>query len=85
MLLFISSAEIIFLLFVVLMLFGTDKLPGFIRMAGKIIRSVRNASNDLKSEISKVSMENSVVKDIEDNQTVMGYPAVPLKKFLKKN
>ena len=48
------------------MLFGTDKLPGFIRMAGKIIRSVRNASNDLKSEISKVSMENSVVKDIEE-------------------
>jgi sec-independent protein translocase protein TatA len=66
MLLFISSAEIIFLLFVVLMVFGTDKLPGFIRMAGKIIRSVRNASNDLKSEISKVSMENSVVKDIEE-------------------
>ena len=66
MLLFISSAEIIFLLFVVLMIFGTDKLPGFIRMAGKVIRSVRNASNDLKSEISKVSMENSVVKDIED-------------------
>ena len=66
MLLFISSAEIIFLLFVVLMFFGTDKLPGFIRMAGKVIRSVRNASNDLKSEISKVSMENSVVKDIED-------------------
>ena len=58
--------EIIFLLFAVLMLFGTDKLPGFIRMAGKIIRSVRNASNDLKSEISKVSMENSVVKDIEE-------------------
>ena len=66
MLLFISSAEIIFLLFAVLMLFGTDKLQGFIRMAGKIIRSVRNASNDLKSEISKVSMENSVVKDIEE-------------------
>ncbi len=66
MLLLISSAEIIFLLFVVLMLFGTDKLPGFIRMAGKIIRSVRNASNDLKSEISKVSIENSVVKDIEE-------------------
>ena len=66
MLLFISYAEIIFLLFAVLMLFGTDKLPGFIRMAGKIIRSVRNASNDLKSEISKVSMENSVVKDIEE-------------------
>ena len=26
---------------------------------------------------------SGVVKDIEDNQTVMGYPAVPLKEFLK--
>jgi len=25
------------------------------------------------------------VKNIEDNQTVMGYPALPLKDFLKKN
>jgi len=25
-----------------------------------------------------------VVKDIADNETVMGYPAVPLKDFLKK-
>tara|TARA_Y100000389_G_C17435944_1_gene505506 strand:+ start:289 stop:540 length:252 start_codon:yes stop_codon:yes gene_type:complete len=66
MLLFISSAEIIFLLFAVLMLFGTDKLPGFIRTAGKIIRSVRNASNDLKSEISKVSLETPVAKDIQE-------------------
>ena len=26
---------------------------------------------------------SGVVKDIEDNQTVMGYPAVPLKNFIK--
>ena len=28
---------------------------------------------------------SGVVKDIPDNTTVMGYPAVPLKEFLKKN
>ena len=28
---------------------------------------------------------SGVVKNINDNQTVMGYPAVPLKEFLKKN
>ena len=26
-----------------------------------------------------------VVKDIDDNQVVMGYPAVPLKEFLKNS
>ena len=28
---------------------------------------------------------SGVVKDIEDNQIVMGYPAQPIKEFLKKN
>ncbi len=31
----------------------------------------------------KIGGGSGVVKDIEDNQTVMGYPAVPLKEFLK--
>ena len=33
----------------------------------------------------KIGGGSGVVKDIEDNQTVMGYPAVTLKEFLKKN
>lgn len=33
----------------------------------------------------KIGGGSGVVKDIEDNQIVMGYPAVPLKDFLKKN
>jgi UDP-3-O-[3-hydroxymyristoyl] glucosamine N-acyltransferase len=32
----------------------------------------------------KIGGGSGVVKDIEDNQVVMGYPAVPLKNFLKK-
>ena len=33
----------------------------------------------------KIGGGSGVVKDIEDNQIVMGYPAVSLKEFLKKN
>ncbi|MDC0943096.1 UDP-3-O-(3-hydroxymyristoyl)glucosamine N-acyltransferase [Pelagibacteraceae bacterium] len=33
----------------------------------------------------KIGGGSGVVKDIKDNQIVMGYPAVPLKYFLKKN
>ena len=33
----------------------------------------------------KIGGGSGVVKDVEDNQIVMGYPAVPLKEFLKKN
>lgn len=32
----------------------------------------------------KIAGKSGVVKNIEDNQTVMGYPATSLKKFLKK-
>ena len=33
----------------------------------------------------KIGGGSGVIKDIDDNQIVMGYPAIPLKEFLKKN
>ena len=33
----------------------------------------------------KIGGGSGVVKDVEDNQIVMGYPAISLKDFLKKN
>ena len=33
----------------------------------------------------KIGGGSGVVKDIEDNTTVMGYPAIPLKQFIKEN
>ena len=33
----------------------------------------------------KIGGGSGVVKNIDDNQVVMGYPAEPLKEFLKKN
>jgi UDP-3-O-[3-hydroxymyristoyl] glucosamine N-acyltransferase len=31
----------------------------------------------------KIGGGSGVIKDVKDNQIVMGYPAVPLKKFIK--
>ncbi|MDG1252662.1 MAG: twin-arginine translocase TatA/TatE family subunit [Schleiferiaceae bacterium] len=66
MFLFISTGEIVFLLFAVLMLFGTDKLPEIARMAAKTIKMVRNASNDLKAEITKAADADPTLKDAKE-------------------
>jgi sec-independent protein translocase protein TatA len=67
MFLFISTGEVVFLLFAVLMLFGTDKIPEIARMAGKTIKMVRNASNDLKSEISKAADADPTVRSAKQD------------------
>ncbi len=51
------------------MLFGTDKLPGIARMAAKAIKTVKNASNDLKSEISNATIDDSIMNDAKNSMT----------------
>jgi sec-independent protein translocase protein TatA len=53
MLLFISGAEIIFVFFIVLLVFGADKIPSIARTLAKGMMQVRQATNDIKSEIQK--------------------------------
>lgn len=62
--LFISGAEIGFILFIVLMVFGSDKVPEIARGLGKGMRQIKNATNDLKNEISKGAKEQGVDVDI---------------------
>ena len=40
-------------------------------------------ANSDTNEVIKIGGGSGVVKDIEDNQVVMGYPAVPFKEFIK--
>ncbi|MAM01294.1 MAG: sec-independent translocation protein MttA [Flavobacteriaceae bacterium] len=63
MFLFISGAEIVFVFFIVLLVFGADKIPSIAKTLAKGMTQVRQATNDIKSEIQK-----SVDKDI-DNTT----------------
>ncbi|MCH1433720.1 MAG: twin-arginine translocase TatA/TatE family subunit [Flavobacteriaceae bacterium] len=61
MLLFISGAEIVFVFFIVLLVFGADKIPSIARTLAKGMTQVRQATNDIKSEIQK-----TVDSDIEN-------------------
>ena len=55
-----------FILFIAVMVFGADKIPEVAKGLGKGMRSLRDASNDIKSEIKKSSTEG---KKIETNVT----------------
>lgn len=63
MFLFISGAEIIFILFIVVMVFGADKLPGIARELGKGMRQLKDATNEVKSEIQKSAEKNGMDSD----------------------
>ncbi|MDG2062778.1 MAG: twin-arginine translocase TatA/TatE family subunit [Flavobacteriaceae bacterium] len=71
MLLFISGAEIVFVFFIVLLVFGADKIPSIARTLAKGMTQVRQATNDIKSEIQKttnVDVENptkSITQDLK--------------------
>jgi len=62
--LFISMAEIAFILFVTLLVFGADKVPEIARGLGKLIRQIKNATNDLTSEITKSAEKEGIDLDI---------------------
>lgn len=54
----IGGGELIFILFIILMLFGSDKVPEIARTMGKAMAQLKNATNDIKSEIQKGAESN---------------------------
>ncbi|WP_452222592.1 Sec-independent protein translocase subunit TatA/TatB [Lacinutrix chionoecetis] len=68
--LFISGAEIALILLVVVMVFGADKIPEIARGLGKGMRTLKDATNDIKSEITKSAEQNgldtSITKDVQE-------------------
>jgi sec-independent protein translocase protein TatA len=69
--LFIGTTEIMFILFIVVMVFGADKIPEIARGLGKGMRMLKDATNDIKTEITK-SVEKqgidtkSITKNVND-------------------
>jgi len=63
-LLFISGQEIIIISLVVLLLFGSKKIPEMARGLGKGMREFRKAADDIKREINQSSPE--IAKEIND-------------------
>jgi len=60
--LFISGSEIFIILLVVLLLFGSKKIPDVAKGLGKGIREFRRATDEIKKEIS----DNEITKDIKE-------------------
>ena len=68
---FFGTGEFILIAFVFLLLFGPDKIPGFARNFGKVIRRIKDASNDIKHEIHESSngldsFSSEIKNDIEE-------------------
>ncbi|NUY81698.1 twin-arginine translocase TatA/TatE family subunit [Flavobacterium sp. MAH-1] len=62
----IGGGELIFIIFVVLMLFGSDKIPEMARALGKGMRQLKDATNEIKSEINKGAEANGLDKSLFD-------------------
>lgn len=60
----VGFGEIMFILIIVLMLFGSDKVPEIARTLGKFMAQLKNATNEIKSEIQKG------VDNISDDTTI---------------
>lgn len=62
----IGGSELFLIILVVIMFFGADKIPELARGLGKGIRTVRNATNDIKREITESAENNSDLKEVKD-------------------
>lgn len=56
----IGFSELFFVLFAVLMLFGSKEIPQIARFLGKTMAQIKNATNEIKSEISNSAKDNGL-------------------------
>jgi sec-independent protein translocase protein TatA len=61
---FIGGTEIVFIFFIVLLLFGSRRIPEFAKMMGKGMREFKKATEDIKREINDET--SSISDDIND-------------------
>ena len=65
--LFISGQEIFFIMIIVVMFFGADKIPEIARGLGKGMRQIKDATNDIKNEINESAKNNKINIEISLN------------------
>lgn len=59
----IGGSELIFVVFIILMLFGSDKIPEIARSLGKGMAQIKHATNDIKTEINKSAKKSGLDKE----------------------
>gem|GEM_PF-1783847 len=68
MLYMISVPEVTIVLVIVVMLFGADKVPEIAHFFGKSVRSVRNATDDIKTELTR-SYDDEQIRKAKESFT----------------
>jgi len=68
----IGGGEFFLIIVVVLMLFGSDKIPEIARTLGRGMQQLKNATNDIKSEIHR----SAEIEDIKKTFTDIGNDVV---------
>lgn len=71
MTLFIGTTEIILILLIVLLLFGSKKIPEVARAMGKGFREFQKATAEIKREISNADI-TSDSKNVKENDQLSG-------------
>ena len=61
----IGGGELILIILIALMLFGSDKIPEIARAMGKGMAQLKNATNEIKSEIQKGAEANGIDTSIK--------------------
>ena len=89
MYLFISGPEILFIGLVVLLVFGADKIPSIAKGLAKGMTQIRQATNEIKTEISKnTEVKNpskSITKDLNDSVSDIKKDFDDLKDSIKRD
>ena len=62
----IGGGELILIILIALMLFGSDKIPEIARAMGKGMAQLKNATNEIKSEIQKGVEANGIDTSIKE-------------------
>ncbi|MGB3592207.1 MAG: twin-arginine translocase TatA/TatE family subunit [Nonlabens sp.] len=63
--LFISTPELVIVGLVIILIFGADKLPEIARGVARAMTTVRNATDDIKNEISKSADEHGLTEEVK--------------------
>jgi sec-independent protein translocase protein TatA len=61
-----SGGEILVIIFAIVIVFGTKRLPEMARAFGKGVREFKKATDDIKKEIMDTEITKEISKDIKD-------------------
>lgn len=81
----IGGGELIFIIFIALMLFGSDKIPDIARTMGKAMAQLKSATNEIKSEIQKGAEANGIDTSMKELTSTFTEEVEKVKSNLNSN